>query len=446
MLCSAWRRLTAVLALAVLLPALAAAPARATEIVRVITPAGVEAWLVQEPSIPMLALEMVFRGGAALDPEGKEGLAYMLSGLLDEGAGELDSLAFQRRLEELAIGLSFDADRDSFRVSLKTLTKNRDEAFRLLGLALGAPRFDAKPVERIRSQIRTALIRDSEDPDRIARRTWARTAFPDHPYGRPVQGTVESIERIGAEDLRRFVAERFARDNLVIGVVGDIGAGELGRLLDRALAGIAARAKPYRVPEVTPKPGTGTVVVRKAIPQSVVVFGRAGLKRDDPDYYAAYLTNYVLGGGGFNSRLMEEVREKRGLAYSVYSYLYPLDHSGLFMGGVASANARVAESVRIIRAEFARIAAEGISAQELVEAKAYLNGSFPLRLTSNGRIAGMLVAIQLNDLGIDYIDRRPDFINAITLADVKRVAARLMRTDDLITIVVGDPEGIEDGG
>jgi zinc protease len=441
-----WRRLVAALALAALLPALAAAPARATEITRVTTPAGIEAWLVQEPSIPMLALEMVFRGGAALDPEGKEGLAYMLSGLLDEGAGEFDSLAFQRRLEELAIGLSFDADRDSFQASLKTLSKNRDEAFRLLGLALGAPRFDDEPVERIRRQIRTALIRDSEDPDRIASLTWARTAFPGHPYGKPVRGTAESIERIGAEDMRRFVAERFARDNVVIGVVGDIDADELGRLLDRALAGIAARAKPYSVPEVTPKAGTGTVVVRKPIPQSVVVFGRAGLKRDDPDYYAAYLTNYVLGGGGFNSRLMEEVREKRGLAYSVYSYLYPLDHTGLFMGGVASANARVAESVRIIRAELARVAAEGISEREIAEAKTYLNGSFPLRLTSNGRIAGMLVAIQLNHLGIDYIERRPDLINAVTMADVKRVAARLMRTDDLITIVVGDPEGIEDGG
>jgi zinc protease len=446
MMAKRWRRWGAAFVVAVVVPFAAVPTVEATEITRVTSPGGIEAWLVQEPSIPMLALEMVFRGGAALDPEGKEGLAYMLSGLLDEGAGELDSLAFQRRLEELAIGLSFDADRDIFQASLKTLTKNRDEAFRLLGLALSAPRFDEEPVERIRRQIRTGLIRDSEDPDRIANRTWIEAAFPDHPYGRPVRGTLETIDAVGADDLRAFVAERFARDNLIIGAVGDITPGELGRLLDRTLAGIAAEAKPYEVPEVAPRPGRGTTVVRKSIPQSVVVFGRAGVKRDDPDYYAAYVTNYILGGGGFNSRLMEEVREKRGLAYSVYSYLYPLDHAALLLGGVATANGRVADSVRIIREELARMADEGVAADELAEAKTYLNGSFPLRLSSNSRIADMLVAIQVNDLGIDYIDRRPDLINAVTMADVRRVAARLMRTDDLITVVVGDPAGIEGGG
>jgi zinc protease len=434
----------AVLALSVAL--LAPAAARATEIRTVTSPGGVAAWLVHEPSIPMISLELAFRGGSALDPEGKEGLAHMVSGLLDEGAGEMESFAFQRRLEELAIEISFDASVDTFRVSLKTLSRHRDEAFRLLGLALASPRLDAAPIERIRQQIRTNLIRSLEDPDTIAGRRWFAEAFPDHPYGRPSQGTLDSIAAIERDDLAAFVAERLARDNVVVGAVGDIDGAELGRLLDLALSALPAAAKPYRIAETRPASGDGVILVRKEIPQSVVVFGRAGLKRDDPDYYAAYVMNYVLGGGGFSSRLTEEVREKRGLAYSVYSYLYPLDHAGLIMGGVATANGRVAESVRIIRAELERLKRDGISKQELADAKTYLNGSFPLRLSSNGRIADMLVAIQLEDLGIDYIERRADLINGVTIADIARVAARLIEPRDLIVVVVGDPVGINSGG
>lgn len=424
----------------------AAAPARATEITRVQSPGGIEAWLVREPSIPMLAVEMLFRGGAALDPAGKEGLANMVSGLLDEGAGDLDSLAFQTRIEELAIGLSFDARLDYFSVSLKTLTGNQDEAFRLLSLALSQPRFDAGPVARVRGQIRAMLTRASEDPGSILDRTWYRAAFPDHPYGRPVDGTLDSIAAIGAEDLRTFVRGRFARDNLIIGVVGDIDAVALGRLLDRTFAPLPARATPWEIAEATAAKGSGTIVVRKNIPQSVVMFGGPGLKRDDPDYYAGYVMNYVLGGGGLISRLTEEVREKRGLAYSVYSYLYPMDRAGLLLGGVGTANERVADSLRIIRKELGRLREEGVSATELADAKTYLNGSFPLRLSSNGRIANILVAIQRGDLGIDYIERRPELINAVTREDIRRVAQRLLREDELIVVVVGDPAGIDGGG
>ncbi|MEE8247625.1 MAG: pitrilysin family protein [Alphaproteobacteria bacterium] len=212
------------------------------------------------------------------------------------------------------------------------------------------------------------------------------------------------------------------------------------------MSGLPAASKPYRIAEIRPAAGDGVIVVKKDIPQSVVVFGRAGIKRDDPDYYAAYVMNYVLGGGGFASRLTEEVREKRGLAYSVYSYLYPLDHAGLMLGGVATANARVAESVRIIRAELERLRRDGITERELADAKTYLNGSFPLRLSSNRRIANILVAIQLEDLGIDYLERRADLINAVSLLDVARVTARLIEPRDLIVVVVGDPVGLGSGG
>ena len=420
-------------------------PAGAVEIQRVESPGGIEAWLVEEHSIPIIAVEIAFDGGNALDPRGKEGVANLLSGLLDEGAGDLDSQAFQERLEELAIRLGFESYRDTFWASLKTLTENRDEAFALLGLTLAAPRFDTDAVERVREQVLSGLKRDAEDPNDIAGLTFLSTAFPYHPYGRPARGTPESVAAITPADLRQAVAQRFATANATIGVVGDIDPATLRVLLDRTLAGLPATARAAAIAETRPAPVASLTVVRKPVPQSVVRFGMPGLKRSDPDFYAAYLMNHVLGGGSFTSRLYGEVREKRGLAYSVYSYLSTLDHAGLIMGGVGSANERVAEAIEVIRDELSRLREEGITEDELRDAKTYINGAYPLRLDSNTAIAQSLVAIQLEDLGIDYMDRRSSYIDAVTTEDIRRVARRLIRPDELIVVVVGDPAGLDEG-
>ena len=418
-------------------------PARAVEVQRVVSPGGVEAWLVEDHTNPIISLDLAFRGGGALDAAGKEGTAHLLSGLLDEGAGEFDSQAFQARLQNLSIRLSFDAGLDSFEGSLRTLTENRDTAFDLLRLALTEPRFDAEPVERIRGQVLAQLKRESEDPNAIAGRTMRRLFFADHPYGRPVHGSPESLAAVTADDLRAFVTDRFARDNLVIGVVGDITSEQLSSLLDSTFGGLPAEAAPIDLPEIAADGSGGVVVIEKNVPQSVVSLGQPGMKRDDPDFYTAFVVNYVLGGGGFSSRLYDEVREKRGLAYSVYSYLSPLDRSALVIAGVATANARVAESLAIIREEWTRMAAEGPTAEELADAKTFLTGSYPLRQSSSGRIAGMLVGIQLDELGIDYINKRNSLIEAVTLEDARRVAAELYRPEALTVVVVGRPEGIE---
>lgn len=431
------------LVLAALLQAPATPAAVATDVERVVSPGGVEAWLVEEHSIPLIATEFAFRGGSALDPPGKEGLAAMVSYLLDEGADDLDAQAFQERLADLAIRMSFEAGLDVFRGTLQTLTENRDTAFSLLKLALTEPSFDEDAVERIRQQMLVDRARAAEDPGEMAERTWFATAFPDHPYGRDPRGTTESLKRIGVEDLRAFVGRRLARDNLVIGVVGDIAAEELALLLDQTFGALPAAAAPVAIPEARPAGQGRTLVVRKEIPQSVVAFGKEGIKRGDPDFYAAYVLNYVLGGGGFSSRLTEELREKRGLAYSVYSYLYPLDHAGLYLGGVATRNERVAESIELIRGEFGRLYRDGVTKAELAAAKTYLTGSFPLRLDSNRRIAGLLVSMRLDELGIDYIDRRNGYVEAVERADVDRVARRLASPDGLTFVVVGEPEGVE---
>ncbi len=441
---SAALRPLGVLAVLAVLTAATAWPqsAAAISIEKVTSPGGLTAWLVRETSVPVISFGFAFRAGAAMDPKGKSGLAEMVSSTLDEGAGDLESQAFQGALEDIAASIRFSAGQDRFRGNLRTLSANRDEAFRLLQLAITSPRFDAEPVERIRAQLIAGLKRDAEDPDWIAGDAWSTAAFPDHPYGRNAEGTPDTIAAITPDDLRGFVARHMARDNLVIGAVGDITADELARRLDQVFGALPAKAAPVAVAETTPAARGRTIVIKRKIPQSVVVFGHAGIKRKDPDWYAAYVMFRILGGGGFASRLTEEVREKRGLAYSVYAYLNPFDRAGLIMGGVASANARVGKSLDIIRAEWRRMAEHGVTETEFAAAKTYINGSFPLRLDSSRRIANILIGVQLNRLGIDYLDRRAGLMNAVTMDDVRRVARRLLKPDDLTVVVVGDPEGV----
>ncbi|MGE5768075.1 MAG: M16 family metallopeptidase [Bacteroidota bacterium] len=421
---------------------LAAAQARAVEVQRVVSPGGIEAWLVEDHTNPIIALELAFRGGAALDPEGKAGLAHMAASTIDEGAGPLDSQAFQGELDNLSIGLKFEAGLDSVNGSLSTLTDNRERAFELLRLALTEPRFDEEPVERIRSQIVASLSRQSEDPDYIASRVLRRLMYGEHPYARPSRGTEASIARITADDLRGFVRERFGRDRLFVGVVGDITPQELGKALDETFLALPEKAAPFEIEKAPVQNGGETVVIAKPIPQSVVALAHDGIARNDPDYYAAYVVNYILGGGGFSSRLVEEVREKRGLAYSVYSYLAGFDHGDMVYGGTATQNARVGESLDLIRQEWRRMAEEGPSAKELEDAKRYLTGSFPLRFSSSDNIAGMLVGMQIEDLGIDYLDKRNSYVEAVALEQAKRVAGELYRPDALTVVVVGTPEGV----
>ncbi|MEQ8804745.1 MAG: pitrilysin family protein [Rhodospirillales bacterium] len=420
-----------------------AAPAKAAQIERVVSPGGIEAWLVEDHLNPIISLSLAFRGGSSLDPEGKEGLANMVSTLLDEGAGDLDSQAFQQTLEDNSITLRFSAARDSFGARVQTLTEYRDLAFDLLRQAMTQPRFDAEPVSRLRAQLLANLRHESEDADAIAGKTLMKTLYPDHPYGRPTGGTPESVAAIQIADLRAFVKERLARDTLAIGVVGDITAKELAPLLDKTFGALPAKAAPWKVPEVAPKVAGRTIIVEKPLKQSNILFADRGLMRNDPDFYAAYVMNHILGGGGFTSRLYSEVREKRGLAYSVYTYLHPMDRSAIYAGGAGTANARVAETIKVVGDEWAKLAQDGVTEAELTAAKQYLTGSFPLRFTATERIAAILVGMQTEDLGIDYLDKRNSYIEAVTLDDIRRVARKLLHPKDLTVVVVGQPKDVK---
>jgi zinc protease len=440
----ALRRAMVAIALAVVALA-AAAPAAATTIERVVSPGGIEAWLVREPAVPLITVEFAFSGGAAQDPTGKSGTAALVASLLDDGVGDFDSKTFHDRLERKAVELSFSADRETIRGSLRTLTENRDDAFADLRLALTAPRFDAEDVELNRAQIMSMLRRATTSPTDIANRRWWEVAFAGHPYGRAVNGTLATMPTITVEDLRAYTRRILARQNLKIAVVGDIDAEATKAMLDRVFGGLPAR--PDLVPIDTASPqGLGQrIVVNLDVPQAVVEFGGAGIARKDPDFMAAYIVNHILGGGSFSSRLYQEVREKRGLAYSVYDSLMWLDHTALFLGSTATRADRTADTLDLIQKEIRRLAENGPTADELAKAKAYLNSSFVLGLDASNKVAGLLVQLQRDDLGIDYILRRPAMIEGVTLDDAKRVAKRLLDGGLLVT-VVGKPEGLASTG
>jgi zinc protease len=422
---------------AVLAAMVPATSAQAIDIQRVVTPLGIEVWLVEEKTLPLIAMNFSFRGGAAQDEPETSGTATVLSAMLTEGAGGFDAEAFQTELEERAVRMSFSAGRDSFSGSLRTLAEEREDAFDLLALALTRPRFDADALDRVRGKLQASIRRDMANPNAMAGRAWSQAVFANHPYGRSVDGTPDSIARIDDEVLREFHRRTLARDNLVIGVVGDVNADEIKALVDRAFGGLPEKSELTPVQNVV-LPGEGFVrPVELAVPQTVIRFGMRGLERDDPDFIPAFVLNHILGGGSFTSRLWFAVREERGLAYSVYSFLNPLDHVALWTGGTATSAAQADQAMDVIRQEIERMAEEGPSAEELEAAKRYLIGAFPLRFDTNSRIAQQLVGYQIDGLGIDYFIKRNDLVNAVTLDDVQRVAKRLFDESALYVVKVG---------
>ena len=422
-----------------LLAAIAASPVDAMDIKRVTNLAGIEAWLVESHANPLIAMRFAFRGGASQDPANKQGLAYFVSGMIDEGAGDLESVAFQERLQTLALRIDFDAGRDVMLGNVQMLTANNDESFELVRLAMAKPRFDADAVERVRAQIIAGLKFDENDPEEVASLAWDRLAFRDHPYGRPIKGTKASIAAISRDDLQDYVRRVFALDKFVITVVGDIDADTLGRALDHVFGSLPEASSLSRVNDVKPPLGPSREIITMEVPQSVAQFGHRAFSRKDDDFMAAYILNYIIGGGGFSSRLMEEVREKRGLAYSVHSNIFPYQHGAVFVGRVATKNEAVAQSLAVIKSALKRLAEEGPSAEELASAKSYLTGAYALRFESSSSIANQLLWIQIEDLGIDYVDKRNELIEQVTLEDIMRVAKRLIEADRLITTIVGKP-------
>jgi zinc protease len=408
----------------------------ATKIQRLVSPGGIEAWFVQDATVPLIAMEYAFGGGATQDPADKPGVGNLVADLLDEGSGELDSKTFHEHLDRRAIELSFSSTRDYFRGSLRMLKDNKDEAFDLLRMSLTSPHFESTDVERIRAQVLSGLRRDTSNPTSLASRKFLEIAFGDHPYARQANGTLESVPKIDVADLKDYVRRVLAKDTLRIAVVGDVDPATLGKLLDQTFGGLPAKASLTPVPDVEAAKPPQRAFIPLDVPQTVVTFGGPGIKRHDPDFMAGYVVNHILGGGALSSRLYHEVREKRGLAYSVFESLLWADHSAVFVGNTGTRADRAGETVDAIEKEIRRMAEEGPTQQELDEAKSYLKGSQMLALDTSSKLAAGLLQYQLDKLPIDYIEKRNAIIDAVTLDDAKKAAKRLWG-QGLLTVIVG---------
>ncbi len=409
--------------------------ADAVEIQEVSSPSGIKAYLVENYTSPIITVSFSFAGGTTQDPQGKEGITHLLSTMLDEGAGSIDGPNFQAQTENLGMEIRFSAERDYFTGTMQTLSENSVESFELLRLALSQPRFDTASMERMRQAILKGLKRRQSSPRAIASIALRKSLFKDHPYGRPKRGTIESVGQLSRDDLSDIHRRLLVKKGLVIGVVGAINKQELGTIIDVVFGSLPAESDLDHIAEAKLEFGSK---IRKDmdIKQSIVSLALPGMRRSDPDFFAAYLANHILGGGSFSSRLYEEVREKRGLAYSIYSYIATYSHAAFTLVGTSTDPKRADEAIEIIRSELRRMAETGPDAQELQAAKKYIIGSYAIRnLDTSIKVAGVLVAIQQVDLGIDYIDRREDIINSVTLEDVKRAAAKLLRHEPTLVEV-----------
>ena len=420
-----------------------ATPLRAEIAIQEVTsPGGIKAWLVEDHNIPFMALEIRFRGGTSLDQPGKRGAVNLMAATLEEGAGDLDAQGFAAARDGLAAQIGFGANSDEVSVSVQALSENRAAAMNLLRLALTEPRFDEAALDRVKGQVLAGLRADEQDPSAIAGRVFSARAYGEHPYGSSGDGTIDSVTALARDDIIAAWQGTMASDRIYVAAAGDITAEELGLLLDKLFAGLPTTGWPMP-PKATWNDAGGISIQDFPGPQSVVLFGHSGIAFDDPDFFAANLLNDILGGGRFSARLMQEVREKRGLTYGIGTGLSSRDLSQEWVGQFQASNDKVAEAIDVIRAEWARMAAGDVTEEDLSTAKTYMTGAYPLRFEGNGPIASILVGMQMLGLPSDYPKTRNDKVNAVTLADLQRVAARLMNPDHLFFKVVGQPVGLQ---
>lgn len=446
------RAIAAALTLLALTPAaglVAAAPAAAQQaqdgvpVQEVISPGGVRAWLVSDDTVPMLVLNAYWQGGSAAEEARLTGLTGVLTDMMGEGAGDLDSTAFKTRLEELHMRLSFSSNWDGVSLGLVTLSENRDAAFALARSALMEPRFDAEPLARIKRQLMIGIRQRETNPGYIANLALDQALIPDHPYAR--RATVESINAIDRAALARWRETLFARDRLMVTVVGDIDAVTLAVKLDELFGGLPERGRPADLAPIQANIGAAVPLITRRLPQpqSLILFAAPGISDDDPDWIPLAVANYILGGGSFSSRLMDEVREERGLVYGISTGNSVRDGASFVRGSAQTENSNVPEAIEVTRAEIARLYADGPTQAEVDDAIRYLTGSFALSLDSNVNIASVLFSYQTAGRDIGYINRRNDLINAVTRADVIRAIRRAYDPANFTFVVVGEPVGLD---
>ena len=422
-----------------------ALPLRAAVAIQEVTsPGGIKAWLVENHDIPFTALNIRFKGGTSLDASGKRGAVNLMTALIEEGAGDLDSQAFAAARDGMAAEFGFSSDSDGVSVSARFLTETSAQATDLLHLALTQPRFDAQAIERVRGQVLQNIASSAKDPGTIASDLLSQAAFGDHPYGSSGDGTADSVQVLTRDDLLAAYHGALARDRIYVAAAGDISATDLGLMLDKLLGDLPATGAPQPADVALTAKGD---VTQQSFPgpQSTISFYQGGIQFEDPDYFAATILNEILGGNGFSSRLMNEVREKRGLTYGIDTSLAAYEHAELLAGSVATSNEKATETMQVIRDVWADVAKNGVTQKEVDDTKTYLTGAYPLRFDGNKRIASILVGMQMLGLPVTYPAERNAKVDAVTLEDVNRVAATLLTPDKLTFVVVGDAVGVVSG-
>ena len=403
---------------------------------------GTKFWLAQEKSIPFVSLEIRFRGGTSMDDNKTRGAVSFMTAMLEEGAGELDAQAFSKARDSIAASFNFDVSRDSLSVSARFLSDTREEAIQLLKQALTTPRFDKEAMERVRKQIIAIIASNQKNQNKIAQSKLYELTFPDHIYSSSGLGSTDKITLLNGNDLRQAHKVAITRDRISVSIVGDISEIQAIEMLDELLENLPDSSKllPKRV---RANLDLGTVLVDYPSPQSVAFFTFKGISRTDQDFFAAFVMNHILGGGGFNSRLMKEIREERGLTYSVNTSLAQYDHAELYLGMFQSSNDKISEAIGILKKEIALLANNGVDQEELEEAKKFLIGAYPLRFDGNVRIANILAGMQFMGLDKEYIKLRNVMVSGVTSEDVARVAKRLLSSKEFTLVVVGKPEGLK---
>jgi len=412
------------------------------EIQRVTTKQGIEVWLVEDASHPIIAMRFTFKGAGAINETAEtQGTARILSNTMDEGAGDLSSVAFQKELSDHSITLRFSSGRDNFGGQLQTLSRHKEKAFDLLKLAINAPRFDEEPLDRMKQSNISRIQSSKSKPDWIRARLTNDIIYQGHPYALNSGGTISTIENITADNLRDYHKTHLTKNRLVISVVGDIDAKTLAKQIDEIFGDLPETGQENERDDFVLQNAGKNFVYEKDIPQSLVSLILTALKKDDPDYYGLKVMNIIFGGGGFGSRLMEEIREKRGLTYGIYSGTAYQNYSNIFKISSSTKNESAKEMIDIIREEMIKMT-EGVTTEEISKAKAYITGALPLSMTSTTAIAGMVQNLRIDDRDINYLDQFADNINAVTAEDIIRVSERILTPEKITTIIVGQPTNI----
>ena len=427
--------LTLALCLVVLVSTASTAPLAHREVL----PNGMVLLVAERPAIPIVITRVYVRdAGAVNDPPGREGLANLTGSLLTRGAGSRTGPEIDSAIEFVGGSLEAAAGRDGVGASLAVLKKDLDLGLDLLRDVVLAPTFPDVEVQRKVKEIQAAIKRSEESPETVASRALARLVFPSHPYGRPAEGTVESVGKLTRDDVVRFHRDLFRADGAIVAVVGAITVDEARAAVMRrfgswpkppAPAPVVASAQPSGAPSET--------LIKKDLTQATIMLGRQAIRQTDPDYFPLSVASYILGGGSA-SRLYTRAREESGLVYSIYSYVSPGKSGASLVVNAQTRTAEVPKVTTIAREELARLIKEPVSDRELTLAKSYLIGSFPLRLDTSSKVADFLVGVEHQELGLDYPDRYKAGIAAVTAADIQRVAARFFAPDTWSRVVVGD--------